>query len=413
MFDLDQWQEIFDTIRRHKLRTALTAFGVGWGIFMLIILMGAGNGLQNGVEYDFRDDAINSIWIYSGTTSVPYKGLPPGREINFKLDDFNQVKGIEGIEHSTPRNYLRGEYFITHKNKSGAFDIRATHPGHKYVENTEIIKGRFLNDVDIAEKRKVAAIGINIVDALYEKDEEPLGTFIMVKGAPYKVVGVFKDSGHVREMDKIYIPHSTCNLVYNQKNDVHQMMFTTGDATLEESEVIAEEMRAILAKQHKFSPKDRQAIYVNNNNAAYQEILSLFMGIKSIVWFVSIGTLIAGVVGVGNIMLIIVKERTREIGIRKALGATPKSIIGLIVQEAILITSIAGYMGLVAGVGMLELMNMAMGEGSSDTMFRNPEISLTVAIVATVVLIISGTIAGLIPAMQAARVNPIEALREE
>lgn len=413
MFDFDKWQEIIETIRRHKLRTALTAFGVFWGICMLVLLLGAGNGLQNGVEYDMRDDATNSIWIRRGKTSMPHKGMQPGRPIQFKIQDFNAINAqVEGIEHSTPRNYVRGDFSVVYKNKGYSFNIRCTYPGHKYVENTVVSRGRFLNDKDIEDSRKVAVIGHLVAETIYEDESEVLGSYIQVKGIPFKVIGVFTDSGGQNEMKNIYIPWSAANQAFNHQNHVHQMMVTTGDLPVVVTESMTHQIRDILADRHQFSVEDKQAVHVFNNNERFQSIMNLFTGIRGLVGFVGIGTLLAGIIGVGNIMLIIVSERTREIGLRKALGATPNSIISMILMESIFITSIAGYLGLLCGVGLLELLNLAVGaEGTG--MFRNPEIDINLALGATVILIIFGGLAGYIPARKAAAINPIEALREE
>ncbi|MGB1243220.1 MAG: ABC transporter permease [Chitinophagales bacterium] len=413
MFDFDKWQEIIETIRRHKLRTGLTAFGVFWGIFMLVLLLGAGNGLQNGVEYDFRDDAINSIWMRQGKTSIPYKGMKPGRQIQFDQQDFDAINAtVEGIEHSTPRNYIRGDYSVVYNNKGFSFNVRCTYPGHRYVENTEVHKGRFLNDKDISEGRKVAAIGSLVAETMYEEGIDPLGTYIQIKGIPFKVIGIFTDSGGPNEMKNIYLPWSTANQAFNHQNKVHQMMVTTGDLPIEVTEKMTSQIEQLLADRHKFSIEDKQAIHVFNNNERFQSILDLFTGIRALVAFVGFGTLLAGIIGVGNIMLIIVSERTKEIGLRKALGATPNSIISMILMESIFITSIAGYLGLLCGVGLLELMNLAIGPKGVN-MFKQPEIDISLALIATIILVVFGGLAGYIPAQKAAAINPIDALREE
>lgn len=379
---------------------------------MLILLLGAGQGLQNGVEYDFRDDAINSIWISTYRTSMPYKGLKPGRWLRMDMEDYDAiVKDVPHIEHATPRNTLWRENTITYKDKSGKFDVRCTYPGHRYIENTEVASGRFLNDRDIEDKRKVVSVGEKIVEELYSEDENPIGTYLSINDIPFRVIGTFKDSGGEREMQKLYVPYSTANQTFNQRNRVHRMMLTTGDATLEESEKMVTQIEGILAERLQFDPKDKGATRVNNSAKEYQQIMNLFTGIRLLVWFVGIGTLAAGIIGVSNIMLIIVKERTKEIGLRKALGATPWSIVSLIVQESIFITSIAGYCGLVAGVGLLELVNMAVGpEGAG--FFRQPEVDFNLAITATVLLVLAGALAGVLPAIRAANVNPIVALRD-
>lgn len=410
MFDVDKWQEIFDTLRKNKLRTFLTAFSVAWGIFMLVLLVGMGVGLQHGVEHNFRDDAINSLWIYRGETTIPYKGLPVGRQIQFKNRDYDLIKeNIPGVEHITSRFYLRGNYTVTYKQNSSTFDVRSCHPGHLYLENTIMTAGRYLNDLDITEKRKVAVIGVRIVDMLFGK-EDPIGKYIKVAGISYKVVGVYRDEGGEGEMRKIYIPISTAQQAYGGADRVHQIMLTMGDADLETSNAIAESVRDVLAEQHKFAPNDRSAVYINNNLVRFQRLMTIIDYIKIIVLLVGIGTIIAGVVGISNIMLITVKERTKEIGVRKALGATPASVVALILQESILITAVAGYAGLVLGVAVLELVATYLPDLD---FFRDPSVDLDLALASTGLLVFAGALAGFFPARRAARIRPIEALKDE
>jgi len=410
MLDLDKWQEIFDTIRKNKLRTFLTGFSVAWGIFMLIVLLGSGNGLSNGIEYQFRDDAVNSIWVRSGQTSLPHKGLQPGRSIQFTNDDHDEVRDtVDGVEHITSRFYLRGNVNVSYGSEYGGFDVRSVHPGHRYIENTIMTKGRFLNDLDIKEGRKVAVIGRLVEEALF-KDDPAIGKNIKVNGIAFKVVGIFEDAGPESEMQKVYLPISTAQRTYNGANRVHQFMLTTGEAPVEETETTAEDIRKKLAQHHNFSLEDKRAVFVYNNNESFQQVLNLMAGIRLFVWVVGIGTILAGIVGVSNIMMIVVRERTKEIGIRKALGATPRSIIGLILQESVFITGFAGYIGLVLGVGTLELASKYLPEAGY---FQNPDVDIRIAIYATILLVVAGTVAGLFPARKAAMIRPIEALRDE
>jgi len=408
MLDLDKWQEILSTIASNKTRTLLTGFSVAWGIFMLIILLGSGQGLSNGIEYQFRDDAINSVWVRSGQTSIPYKGLQPGRSIQFTNQDTDDLKTIDGVDHATARFYIQGNVRVSYGKESDNFDVRSVHPGHRYVENTIMTRGRFINELDIAEHRKVAVIGKLVSDALF-KSEPAIGKDIKVNGIAFKVVGVFEDTGGEGEMQKVYLPISTAQRAFGGGNKVAQFMFTTGDADLERTKAMAEQVRNDLAQRHTFSPEDRRAVFVYNNNENFARFLSLMDGIRMFIWVIGIGTILAGVVGVSNIMLITVRERTKEIGVRKAMGATPWSVVGLILQESVLITSVAGYVGLVLGVALLELLS---GKLQADY-FRSPEVNLGVAIYATLLLVLAGTAAGLFPAVKAARIRPIEALRDE
>ncbi len=404
----DALQEIFATLSRNKLRTALTALSVAWGMLMLVVLLGAGRGLSNGAAYEFRDDAVNSIWLYSGKTTIPYAGRGPGREVRLMNDDYDAIaRSVPGVEHISGRYYLWGEFMVSYGSKHSAFDIRGTHPGHQYLEKTIISDGRFLDDADLSERRKVCVIG-SAVSSFFFGKKSPLGEYLIIRGRPYQVVGVFEDVGGEAELKKIYIPITTAQLVYSQPGRLHQIMFTIGDASLEQSQHIAETLHRFIAARKGVSPDDRPALHVQNNLEQFQRINSVFVWIQIFVWVVGIGTLLAGAVGVSNIMLISVKERTKEIGIRKALGATPGSIIALIVGEAVIVTSVAGYAGLVAGIFVVEL---AARHLKDVPYMRAPDVDLKLALIATGILVVCGALAGFFPARRAASVNPIEALR--
>lgn len=410
MIRLDAWQEIFDTVKRNKLRTVLTGFAVAWGIFMLVVLLGSGKGLEHGVDYQFRDDAVNSIWISSGQTSVPYKGMQPGREVQFNNQDYDEVTTrVPGVEYASARFWIFGSQQVNYKNENGSYTIRAVHPGHQVLERTKVIQGRYLNELDLRQFRKSAVLGTLVAAALFH-DEDPIGKEIRIGGISFKVVGVFDDEGSEREREFIYLPISTAQRTFNGGNRLSQILYTTGGASLAESEKMAGSSRQILSVNHTFDPEDERAIYVNNNVENYQRIAALTAAIRLFVWVVGIGTLLAGVVGVSNIMLVAVRERTREIGIRKALGATPGSIVGLVLQESVLITTVAGYAGLVMGVLVLEGLSRAIPDAE---FFRNPQVDIRVAISATVLLIVAGAVAGFFPARRAAAIRPIEALRDE
>jgi len=414
MFDLDKWQEIFHTISKNKLRTFLTAFSVSWGIFMLVLLLGFGNGFHQGVEWQFRDDATNSIWIRPGQTSIPYKGIKPGKNIQFTNYDYEEIKRqVPGVEFISSRYYLTGEFTVRYKDKYSSFSVRSCHPDHMYLENTIITEGRFINELDVRERRKVTAIGSEIVETLFG-DENPIGKWIDVNRIKYKVVGTYKDEGGENEVRTIYIPISTAQMAYGGGTKVHQIMFTTGNATVEESKVMEAKVLDILSKRHVFSKEDDRAVRIWNTVEFFKKFQDLFAGINLFLWIVGLGTIIAGIVGVSNIMLIVVKERTREIGVRKALGATPRSIVGLFLQESILITLTSGYLGLCLGIGLIEFIAWALVNFEVDAeFFRNPEIDLATAVGATILLVIAGVAAGYFPARKAAKIRPIEALRDE
>ncbi|NOZ45312.1 MAG: FtsX-like permease family protein, partial [Chlorobi bacterium] len=401
MFDLDKWQEILNTIKKNKLRTFLTGFSVFWGIFMLIILLGAGNGLQNGVKSQFESDAINSIWVYSGQTSMAYKGFKPGRRIIFTNEDYEATKReIKNIDQISSRLNVWQKTNLSYKGEYGTFNIITVHPGTKYLENTTIKSGRFLNDLDIKKNRKVTVISKLVKDALFKK-VDPVGKYINVNSISFRVVGVFEDDE--RDMERIYIPISTAQKVFTGDNKIDNYSFSLKNASAEQSVKNVEQIKTLLAGMHKFDKNDKRALHINNNVERYTKFQNLFSGIQMFIWIIGIGTIIAGIVGVSNIMVIVVKERTKEIGIRKAIGASPNSVIGLILFESILITAFSGYIGLVLGVGLLELLSPFV---KSD-FFMNPEANFQIAVSATFLLIISGTIAGLIPARNAARIKPI------
>lgn len=413
MFDYDKWQEIFESLKRHKMRTALTALAVWWGIFMLVILLGAGKGLQNSFEKGFGDDALNSIWLRPQRTTIEHKGLKPGRWIQFHNEDYDLLKNIEGVEHTTGRFYVGSSVLTTWNDKTLQINIRSVHPDHQYLERTIIQKGRFLNEKDLDENRKVCVIGKLAKEELMGTEINPIGQYLKIGGIKFQIVGEFIDEGHDREMKTIYLPITTVQKSFAKDDRIHQLMVLVGDADKAQSLAIAENIRNELATQHNFSPDDRQALYVRANIEEFEQFQSIFMGMQFFIWFVGIGSIIAGVVGVSNIMLIIVKDRTKEIGLRKALGATPWSIVSMILQEAIFLTSVSGYLGLLSGFGVVYSLKTMMDKYDIETeFFYNPEVDFISVLAALIFLIVCGTLAGLIPAMQAARVNPVVAMRQ-
>ncbi|MCH2215763.1 MAG: ABC transporter permease [Flavobacteriales bacterium] len=409
MFDLDKWQEIFATIRKNKLRTFLTAFSVMWGVFMLVVLLGASKGLHNGVLHMFSDDAINSIWVFSGKTSLAYKGLKPGRQIQFKTEDFENVRDmVDGVEYATAR-YMVWSAQVSYGDEFSTYPLRAVNPDHQYLENSIIKKGRFLNLEDLLEKRKVAVIGKEIVDDLFP-DTNPIGEYVKVYDIPFKVVGVFEDTGNSREQRYIYIPLTSGQSVFGAGDDIRMFMVTTGKLPLPETMRMSSEIDQMLRRKHTIHPDDYSAIEVSNNNEEFKEITDILLGMEIFVWIIGIFTIIAGIVGVSNIMSIVVKERTKEIGIRKALGATPASVVFLVLQESIFITGFAGYLGLLLGVLLLEGVSSSVGDLG---MFRNPEVDFNVALATLALMVVAGGLAGLFPSLRAARIKPVIALKDE
>ncbi|WP_161888991.1 ABC transporter permease [Pontibacter russatus] len=414
MFDLDKWQEIGATMQKNKLRTFLTAFGVFWGIFMLVLLLGAGKGLENGVYNRFGDGAKNSIYVWSGKTAVAHKGMKPGREIKLTNEDLRAIeREVADLNILAPRNRVWGEYTINYKDQNGSYQVFGTEPDFLDLNGERPYRGRLLNHYDEKEKRKVVVLGEQVATVLF-KEQDPIGEYVNIRGIHFKVVGTFKARGNNsgRREERAYIPFSTLQGAFNQPNLVQMMALTAQEGVAAKD--MEDRLRTLLAQRHKFSESDDMALGVENTEAEYLKVMGLFSGIRIFVWVVGIGTLIAGIVGVSNIMLIIVKERTREIGVRKALGATPVSIVSLILQESVVITALSGYMGLLAGTGVLALLEyLLVSSGAELAFFGTPEVDLSVALSATVILVLSGAIAGLMPALKAANIKPIEALRAE
>lgn len=407
MFDIDKWNEIMETLSKNKLRTFLTGFSVFWGIFMLVILLGAGNGLKNGINNAFNDDAVNSIWIRGGITNLAYKGLKPGRRIQLKNSDFDAISNMPGAEYASAR-FNKWSTNVNYGSEGGTFNVRSVHPDHVYLENTIITEGRFINQFDIDEYRKVAVIGKGVVEQVY-KDIPPIGTYLNINGIPFKVIGTYRDEGNEREEQYIYLPITTGQRVFAGQDYVNNVMITTGDLKLKETNRMTEDIKENLAQTHHFDPADKRAVRVRNQNEDYQEVMNILTGMKLFILVIGAGTIIAGIVGVSNIMTIVVKERTKEIGVRKALGATPLSIIAMVLQESVFITSFAGYFGLLAGVAILEL----AGPNIDSDFFVNPEVDVNIAVGTTLVLVFAGALAGFFPARRAAKIKPVVALRDE
>lgn len=414
MFDIERWQEIFETLSKNKLRTFLTGLSVASGIFILVILLGFSNGIENGVTSQFQGDATNRISVWTGQTTKEYKGLNPGRYIQMKNGTFNMIsdKYSDDIEYETPTYSIWGG-LITYKRESGNYRLRGVKSDNQFIENADIGSGRFINESDDVEAKKVAVIGDKVRRDLF-KDVDPIGENISVYGMTFKVIGVFFDPGGEREESQVYIPISTAQRVFNAGDNIRNMIFTVNmtdnfDEAVANSNRISKQIEADIKKMHTVAPDDEGAVRVNNTLKEAKKIYSLIDTIKAVFWFVGIGTIIAGIVGVGNIMLIIVKERTKEIGIRKALGALPMSIVSMILQEAVFVTMFSGLFGLILGLGLLEL----VGPHIESDFIKHPQVDFNIAITTVFLLVFAGALAGFIPAYRAAKIKPIVALRDE
>ena len=409
MFDYDKWNEIYYSLKNNKLRAFLTGFSVGWGIFMLIVLLGVGQGLQNGVENKFSDDAVNGVWVGGGKTSMPYRGMKVGRKIQFKNNDYEIIKqNFPQVNNVSARLNVWGGSSIIYNGEYATFDLKAVHPKHQFVENIKIVEGRFINDKDIKDYRKSAVIGQLAKDILF-KDENPIGKVVEINGINFQIVGVFKDARN-QEMKRLYLPISVFQKLFSGNEDIGQISMTAPLKTQEQMDSLENAIRNKIAQIHQFNPQDRRAVWIWGNIQEYLRFMQLFGGIKAFIWIVGLLTIVAGIVGVSNIMLVVVKERTKEIGIRKAIGAPPSSIISLIVFESVVVTSIAGYLGMLPGVFLLEIMSKYMPAGE---FFAHPSVDFSIIITAIVVLIFAGVIASYLPARKAAMIKPIEALNDE
>jgi putative ABC transport system permease protein len=416
IFDRDNWQEIFATIRKNRLRTFLTSLGVGWGIFMLVIMLGAGNGLKNGVMRDFEGTATNSFFMWTQKTTKPYKGMKPGRSYNFNNADALAIAGLPEVSVVSPQNQLggyQGGNNVMRGLKTGNFNVIGAYPNITKIRLVKIAQGRFINDNDIKEKRKVCVIGSRVKEMLFTSDEAAVGEYVQINGVYFKVIGVTIPTGSGNDAredaQKITVPFTTFQNAFNYGDVVGWFAISSREeipVTDAEAKVLA-----IVKERHKVSPADEMAVGHWNMQVHFNKMGGLFNGINALIWFVGIGTLIAGVIGISNIMLIVVKERTREIGVKRALGATPWMVISQIMLESVFLTILAGYSGLVLGVMLLEGINSMLGD--EVPMFRDPTIDISAAMYSLLWLVISGAFAGLIPAMRAVRIQPVEALRSE
>jgi putative ABC transport system permease protein len=418
LLDIDIWTEIWQTITHNKIRSLLTGFGVFWGIFMLVIMMGAGTALQNGIMRGTVGFATNTSFFYSERTTKPYKGLPKNRGWNFHNRDLEIIeRSVTGVELISAILFGgRQEGNVVYGDRSGAYNVRGVHSNYGKIESQRISYGRYLNDVDILQKRKVCVIGTRVYEEMFKRGEDPIGKLLKVKGIYYSVVGVAEGVSNIsiggRSTESVLIPITTFQQAYNQGDIVHIVPVLI--RANENIDRVESEIKAILRAQNKVAPNDEAAIGSFSLAKEFRMFEMLFLGIRLLVWIVGIGTLLAGVVGVTNIMVVTVRERTREIGVRRALGAKPNKIVMQIMSESLLLTAIAGLVGLTTGVGLLSLVDSILAANPSpDRFFINPQINFSIAIAAAVVLLFSGLLAGVIPTLRALKIKAIDAIREE
>lgn len=409
LVDPDRWLEMGETLGRHPLRTVLTMGSVAWGTFVLVVLLGTGQGLQNSVRWQFRDDATNSLWVWPGQTSRPHEGTAVGKPIQLTTRDYDAIRAsIDEVEYITTRFGRWGGVNVQYRDRTAQYAVRSVNPDHRHLEHTLVTEGRYIDELDLQERRKVAVIGKRVSDFLF-RGASPLGEYISVAYVPFQVVGVFEDEGGDGEMEQVYLPLTTGQAAFGGYDRVNQIMFTVGDATADEAAVIEEEVRALMAERHHFAVDDPQALRIRNNVEQFERILRIFTLLDGFVWLIGAGTVAAGLVGVSNITLVSVRERTVELSLRKALGATPAHIVGTVVQEAVLLTGASGYLGIVGGVAVLSALRRFLPD---NDYLRDPEIQLGPALVAAVLLVIAGAVAGFFPAWFAARVPPATGLRD-
>lgn len=415
MFDYDKWQEIFATILKNKLRTLLTMFGVFWGLFLMLLLLGTGEGLRNGVTKDFSAWATSSGFVWGMRTTKPYKGFRPGRWIGFDMEDATALENeIPEMDALAPRIQLGGfggSNNVVYGDKTAAFSVYGDVPAYHRLLTVDFVKGRGINPLDVAERRKIAVIGSEVQRVLFANGQNPIGAYIRINGVFFKVVGVFSSrrTGDAagRDVQSVHVPLTAAQQAFNRGNSIDWFGYIAKPGV--SAALVEAKMMTVLKRRKYINPADDNALGRNNLEEDFNRMRGLFNGLRWFVWFVGLGTLAAGVIGVSNIMLIVVRERTREIGIRRAIGATPFSIVTLIIQEAVVLTALAGYVGLLLGIGVIEALNQVVG--TSASMFLRPSVDFQTAGLSLLILVVGGCLAGLIPAQRAASIRPIEAIQ--
>lgn len=419
MFSKDRWNEILEALNANRFRTLLTAFGVFWGILILVLLLALTNGLKNGVSADFGDFATNSMFMWSQGTSMSYKGLPKGRYFNFKTEDVAVLREkVPQLKYISPRNQLggyNGANNVSRNEKTGAYSIYGDYPEFIKQQPLNITAGRFITYSDIEEKRKICVIGVDVVKGLYDIGEEPLNSYIKINGVNFLVVGTFenpKSGGDAEEeANTIFVPFTTFSQAFNRGDSVGWMAITAEDGT--QITDVKEQVFTIMREQRSVHPDDKRAIGHFDLAEEFGRVMGLFAILTFVGYFVGTLVLMSGVIGISNIMLIVVKERTKEIGVRRALGATPWEIKSQVLQESLVLTIVSGMAGIAVAAGFIWVMNTILDQVGKVDNFANPSVNINVIFIALAILIISGLLAGFIPATRATQMKPVDALRIE
>ncbi len=418
MLDIDKWKEIWATLKSNPLRTFLTAFGVFWGILMLMLMLMFGSAIQTGIERQMKGLATNMLFIWGQSTTESYDGLPPGRAVQFNTDDIAPLRRLPAVEWLAPRLQLGGwgnNFLVSYENKNGTFPVYGDYPDLKHIISFQYAAGRFINERDIAEQRKVAVLGMTVRDQLYGPDVDPIGKYIKISGVYFEIIGVTKTLRPGQQGDRdaqtVFVPFTTLKNAFNQGDRVGFFAMTAKSGT--DGPELERQVRETLYRHHRVSPTDKLAVGSFNMFEKFVGLQTFLLVLALLAWVVGGATLLAGVVGVSNIMLITVKERTKEIGVRKALGASPLSIISMVMKESIALTAIAGLIGVAVGVAVMAIAGYFLAQAASNNPFGPPDVGLKTVLTAVGVLIASGALGGIMPAAHAASIKPIEALRAE
>jgi len=420
MFDFDGLKEIWQTIARNKTRSLLTAFGVFWGVFLLVVLSSTGNGFENGMMRQVEGVTPNTGLFFTGTTSEPYKGYQKGRSWSMNMSDLKAIKdNYPDIVAISPESsvWTSEDKNVVFGNRSGSYTVKGVMPEYNYIMKSRILQGRFINDADIANHRKVCLLGKRAYEELFDKGEDPLGKMVRVNGLYFQVVGIvstYNSSVQINGSpdESVVLPFTTMQQLFSKGEDINFFVMAASDnASISDLE---EKVAQLLKQRHDIAPDDKTAVNSFNLEEVFKMFKGLFIGIHILIWIVGLGTLLSGIIGVSNIMLVTVKERTREIGVRRAIGAKPKSIIKQVLSESLLLTTLAGLVGLCLGVGIMAIVAMITSNMPSDNMmFQDPNMSFKAAVFATVIVILSGLLAGVLPAWRAIQIKAIDAIREE